>query len=144
MPHVIREGDEIAAALGGLLAQHGPESGAQMSRSDEQQRHAVGPRRFRQKAGEFGLARRAPASTLAHEQPIQPAAVEMKVRRYGERRPHWAAASRSWPAASRSSLFSATSNVTCLCRRQDIVSVVAKSPFSKNLLPGGPPPQNGA
>ena len=46
-------------------------------------------------------------------------------------------------ALSCSSLSSATSKVACLCRRQDSVSVVAKSPFSKNLLPGGPPPQNG-
>ena len=46
-------------------------------------------------------------------------------------------------ALIRSSLSSATSKVAFLCRRQDSVSVVAKSPFSKYLLPGGPPPQNG-
>src|SRR5262249_30651449 len=40
----------------------------------------------------------------------------------------------------RSSSARLTSRQTCLCSRQNSVSVEAKSPFSKNLFAGGPPP----
>ena len=144
LAQVRREGDEVAAAFGGLLAQHVPEAGAHVRRNREQQSRGIAARCLRHERRKLILARRAPALVLGDKQPIRPAASQMKVRRDRECRLHSAAASPSWAAAIRSSLVSATSKVTCLCRRHDSVSVVAKSPFSKNLLPGGPPPQNGA
>src|SRR5262249_35850197 len=123
---------------GGFLAQHLPEPGAHVRRHGEQQRRAVGARRLRHKGRELVLARGAPSLIFGDQQSTQPVAVQMKVRRNGEGRPHEA------EAMTRSSLVNATSKVACSCRRHESVSVVAKSPFSKNLLPGGPPPQYGA
>src|ERR1700752_1862295 len=74
------EGDEIAAPLGGFLAQHVPEAAAHVRRDQEQQGRAITGRCLRHKRRELVLARRAPAFVLRDEQPIRPAAVKMKVR----------------------------------------------------------------
>src|SRR4051794_33679343 len=89
----------------------------------------VGESRWRQD-GQLVVIRRAPANPLGHTQPILPRAFTLKIRSDRKGR-------LQGTALGRSSLSSATSKVTFLCSRQDRVSVVAKSPFSKNLLPGG-------
>src|SRR5262249_31301048 len=105
----------------------------------------AGLRSLGHEARDLVVAGSAPPRNFSDQQSIRPGSRKMKVRRNGERRPHEAAATRGGSAImTRSSLASPTSNVTCLCRRHDSVSVVAKWPFSKNLLPGGPPPQYGA
>src|SRR5262249_15811936 len=101
----------------------------------------------------FVLGQRSPARTIGDEQAARRRVGQVKIGSNGDhaRDGHTKAAFLSSPLCGtgvggdrgrlRSSLSSETSRHTCLCSRQNTVSVEAKVPFSKNLLPGGPPPQ---